>query len=253
MKLRTRLIIMLLIPILTLSFFAQYEMRQTMNSVAETDRMHKLIQFTSKFSSMVHELQKERGLSTGHLGSSDDGFATELSKQHKLSDLKISELKLSLNDFDVSAFGEIFPTKLDNALRDLAQIEQKRQVILKREISYIDTLDFYTETLNEQFLDLIVELAKLSSISHSGKFNAFANFFQSKELAGIERAIISNVLAKGQFSKDTYKRFTNLIYNQETYSKIFSNLANYDQKRFLDEIMDDPIFSEVARMRSLIL
>ena len=253
MNLRSKLIIMVMIPTLTLGFLALFEVRQTMNSVAETDRAHELILFTSKFSSMVHELQKERSLSTAHLGSSSHEFAEKLPKQYKLSDRKIIELKSHLNDFDVSAFGESFPTKLENALRDLAKIKQKRQAILKKEISYIDALDYYTETLNGQFLDFIVELVNLSSFKQSGEFNAFANFFQSKELVGIERAIISNVLTTGKFSNDMYERFTKIIYNQETYNEIFSNLANDDQKRFYEEILNDPIFTEVARMRSLIL
>ena len=137
---------MLMIPILALLFFVQSEVRKSMNSVAETDRTLSLLQLTVEFSDMVHELQKERGLSSGYLGSGGAKFATELHVQHKLSDVKIANLKSFLKDFDVSAFGASFPTKLVNALTDLAQIEQKRQSILKQEISYIDTLDYYTKT-----------------------------------------------------------------------------------------------------------
>ena len=146
--------------------------------------------------------------------------------QHELSDVKIAKLKSFLKDFDVSTFGVSFPTKLVNALTNLAQIEQKRQSILKHEISYIDTLDYYTKTLNGQFLDFIVELSTLSFIKQNEKFNAYTIFLQSKELAGIERAVINNVLTRGQFGEGMYERFTELVNDQAIYNKIFSNLAN---------------------------
>ncbi|MCP4252429.1 MAG: response regulator [Candidatus Scalindua sp.] len=253
MNLRTKMAIMLIIPILALIFLAQYEIRRSMYSVSETDKSRKLIQFTSRFSSMVHELQKERGLSTGYLGSGDSTFTTKLLEQHKQSDVKISILKSFLDGFYISNFGDSYPAKLENVLSNLTLIKQTRQAILKKEITYIDALNFYTETLNGQFLDFIVDLVSLSSIRQSVEFNAYVYFFQSKELAGIERAVISNALARGQLSDNMYELFTRHINNQAVYEKIFSDLASEEQKRFLASTMTDPAFEEVAKIRSIIL
>jgi signal transduction histidine kinase len=254
---RAKMIIMLVIPLLAVLFFVQLEIRRSLNSVAETERTFQLLQFTVIFSDMVHELQKERGLSSAYLGSINtarrEKFSAKLITQHRLSDTKIAAAESFLTHFDVLEFGTRFPQKLNQAIADLAQIDQKRRIILHREMDYTEALGYYTDTLNGQFLSFIAELVTLSSINQQGEFNAYANFFQSKEFTGIERAIGSYVLARGQFDKGLYEMFTKLINDQATYKRLFFNLADTQQRRMLEATLRDPVFAEVESMRSTLI
>lgn len=125
LTLKRKMMLMLIIPVLVMVFLAQSEMRQSMSSVSENDRISNLAQFSVKASAMVHELQKERGASAGYLGSGGTKFVSELPAQHKQTDVKIGDLKSFLQEFDASVYGADFSKQLEGALANLAQIEQK--------------------------------------------------------------------------------------------------------------------------------
>ncbi len=252
LTLKNKMIYMLIIPILALIYFAQSEMRQSMSLVSENEKIRVLAHFSVKASSMVHELQKERGASAGYLGSGGTKFVSELPAQHKQSDVKISELTSFLKDFDTSDYGEEFSNQLDGALANLSQLEQKRESILKQELAIGDALKYYTKSLNAPFLKLSGSLATLSS---SGKISvmagAYANFLQSKERAGVERAVLTGTFAKDIFAPGMFNKFQSLVSIQDTYMNVFLNLASSSQREFYNNTMTGEAIDETRRMRGI--
>ncbi len=248
MTLYKKIILMMLIPFMAILYLVQLDIRSSVDSVKKTERTQELIEFLSIFSNMVHELQKERGASTGYIGSQGTKFRKNLKEQQKLSDLRIAELKVFLGHFDASFFGKNFPAKLEKALNNLSQIDTKRQQILRLEINFNDTLDYYTISVNEQLLNFFVELISQSSISQSKEFSAYVNFFQGKELAGIERAIGANIFAVGKFESGLFERFKVLVNKQNASTEIFLDLASTKQRNFFIQTMDQPDVKEVEKI-----
>ena len=68
-------------------------------------------------SNLVHELQKERGLSAGYLGSKGTKFSDDLTRQRKLSDDRLQELQRVRGECPV--LPEVFSSRLDEAARPL--------------------------------------------------------------------------------------------------------------------------------------
>ena len=56
-------------------------------------------------SAVIHELQKERGLSAGFIGSKGARFSAELDSQRKLTDEKRSQLDAIVASFDREEIG----------------------------------------------------------------------------------------------------------------------------------------------------
>ncbi len=253
MTLYKKIILMMLIPFMAILYLVQLDIRSSVESVRKTGQTQELIKFLSIFSNMVHELQKERGISTGYIGSQGTDFQGNMEIQHKHSDLKIKELELFLEHFDASFFGKDFPVKFEKALGNLQQIDTKRQQILELEIDFETTIDFYTISLNKQLLDFIVELVSLSSVSQSKEFSAYVKFFQGKELAGIERAIGTNFFAAGKSDSGLSERFKVLLRQQKINTEIFLDLASSKQKDFFRQTMNDPAVEEIEGLISQVL
>lgn len=250
-QLRWKLLIMLAIPIIATILFAQSEIRQSWSTVSEVKSLEQLAQFSVRSSGLVHELQKERGASAGFLGSKGKKFVTELPAQHKLTDQKVIELKLFLDGFESTSFGQEFNTRLEEVMTMLAEIGDKRSAIVSQQLKIKAALGYYTG-MNGKYLELIGYLAKLSSIGElSNQATSYVNFLQSKERAGIERAVLTNTFAKDQFGEGMFSKFSTLVNDQATYIKVFQSLANAEQKRFFEEKLSGPVIDEVVRMRSI--
>ncbi len=253
MTLYKKIILMMLIPFLAILYLVQLDIRSSVESVRKTEQTQELIEFLSIFSNMVHELQKERGASTGYIGSQGTKFREKLEQQNKLSDSKILQLRTFLEGFDASFFGKSFPMKLEKALSNLEQLGSMRQQILRLELNFTETIDYYTTSLNKQLLDFIVELVSLSSVSQSKEFSAYVKFFQGKELAGIERAIGTNIFAADKFDNGLFERFKVLLAQQKTNTEIFLDLASTKQRDFFSQTMNNPVVTEIEKMRFHIL
>ena len=59
---------------------------------SEMGQLQENMVLAGKISMMVHEIQKERGMSAGYLGSKGEKFASEIIKQRRLTDKRITDL-----------------------------------------------------------------------------------------------------------------------------------------------------------------
>ncbi|MDH5382903.1 MAG: nitrate- and nitrite sensing domain-containing protein, partial [Cyclobacteriaceae bacterium] len=241
----------ILIPILGVLF---YGISNVFQSLEENNQMSQLLRLTNmsiKIGNVVHETQKERGNSAGYIGSNGDDFGEELKGQYLLTDTKISELESFMDDEDLSDFGEDLNNSVDSVLVNLGNIKDIRNKVLSNDISYNATIGYYTD-LNALFLQTISQISKVSSNSEITNLSfAYVNFLQSKELAGIERAILSNTFAKGSYAPGAYNRFSRLLSSQETYLDVFISSISKEQAGFYKEKMSNETIAEVENTRAI--
>ena len=107
LKLRWKLIAITLVPVLSLIYYALSEVSRDNAILTENERILQLSQFSVGASSLVHEFQKERGLTAGFMGSRGKNFATELSAQRQQVDKKAQGLATILANLDETVFGDI--------------------------------------------------------------------------------------------------------------------------------------------------
>ncbi|MAC84822.1 MAG: chemotaxis protein [Arcobacter sp.] len=209
-----------------------------------------LIVLNTKISLLLHETQKERGASAGYLGSKGKKFKDILEKQRNLTNERIEEFKTYLNGFSY------YPSKgketINKVLDDLSKIQKLRSGIDKLEIKAKNAIGFYTN-LNANLLYFI---AKSSLIAEDEliikNITAYYNFLMSKERAGIERAVGSNVFAEGTFAPGVFLKFLTLINEQDAYIKSFY-VYNSEKEEYVREKFKNPIVDEVQRMRDILL
>jgi len=245
MSLRLKLIIALIIPIIGMVYFTT---QIGMNNIAEETKINKLkinIKDSIYISNLVHELQKERGLSSGFIGSKGKKFQLELKDQRALTDLSLKKFKNYISSMDVTK-------KYSYLFMELKILDAIRNSVDKQNITASNILKYYS-VINEKFLDFIeIQSMKSNSKMLSQMQISYINILRAKETAGIERGLLSNGFASGKIDNEMYRQFCVLVASQETYLKSFKSFISKKQLINFNKKMANENVYEVDRLRELV-
>ena len=152
-KMRNKLMLMLALPVLSMLYFSIGSLISSYDTANRMDQLQNSMVLAGKISLMVHEVQKERGMSAGYLGSKGEKFANELMDQRHLTDKRIADLK----DFVESFEGGLLDSKLESAATMILPIASLRSKVTDLHVSVGDAVITYT-AVNTAYLDVISEI-----------------------------------------------------------------------------------------------
>jgi HAMP domain-containing protein len=135
---------------------------------------------------------------------------------------------------------------VETKLKRLADI---RRGVQQLSIPVGDAISYYTQ-MNASLLSVpgeAVHISKESDISMS--LAAYYDFLQAKERAGIERAVLSNSFAAKGFGPGMYKRFIELVTEQDTYFRSFGVYATQEHKEAYESTLTEPASVSVNNYR----
>ncbi len=248
-KVGGRISLLLAVPVVAVFLLGGMAVVQEITRVTDAAKLSRLINLAPSISAVVHDMQKERGMSAGFIGSKGEKFADALPGQRKDTDAVVGKLDTKLAEFDRSAFGDELKAKLDRAQESLQQMGAVRQNIDTFKASIGDMAKYYSGTI-QSLLSIVEQMAVVSGEASMTKaVTGYTSILQGKERAGIERAMGAAGFGAGEFSGPVYNRFVQLIAQQDTYQSIFNNYASDDQIQYLDETVKGPTVDEVERMR----
>lgn len=250
-NLRNKLIVMLLVPILALAFFAAELLYEQQQEAKQMGQLVQLTELASKLSMLVHETQKERGASAGFIGSNGNNFADMLPKQHKLTDQRRSDYLSLLKSLDQTQFSHRLNTNISALNKDLEQLPKMRKQVLGLTIGLGQAVPWYT-AMNTKLLAIIEEMPHMVSDADLVRnLTVYANYLQSKERAGIERAVLSATFGADKFAPGMFKKFVELVAAQDNYLHVFKALANQADIDFYQQAMKHESIAAVDAMRNL--
>ncbi len=252
MTIKSKLRLLVLLPLVVLiiistkAIYIDYKHQQSLEKLSIG------VELSVKIAKLIHETQKERGITIGYTSSKGKKFANKLSPQRVNTDKKIIELKSFLSKNDFSKINKDIDNLLINTFNKLSEINSIRNNIDSLSISGIKAIEYYSNT-NKMFLDIIASIIKLSTLPEAGEqIVAYSNFLFSKEKAGVERAIGSGTLAKNKFipaSKIKYIKFTA---SQKAYMVNFLRYSSTSSKRFYEKTLKGKDIEEVNRIRQIL-
>lgn len=251
LSLRAKFILMLMLPLAGMLLFSGQGIWEKRSLSGQMEQLGKLTDLAVMVSALVDESQRERGRTSGFLGSKGQEFRTELAAQRQATDQKVGQLRESVQRQDPVQFGQVFSTAFRQGMEQLAQLGRIRQEVDSLKIEAKEAINYYTE-MNASFLDLI---GLSSHLAPNGEIatltTAYANFLQGKERTGLERAVMTNTFARDNFAPGMYRRFIGLVSEQETYHRVFVTLATKSQGAFFQQTVVGKPVAEVARMREI--
>jgi len=251
MGIKKKLIALTFIPLLGLSYLTLTKINDDRIFNQKLKDVQILVSVSKSISLMIHETQKERGMSAGFVGSKGKQFDTMLPQQRKLSDVKIEEFKKSLELIDKTHYPKEFNEEVENLLRDLGQLPQVRQSVsnLEKDVGWV--VKKYTD-MNTKMLDIAAYAAALSPENAMTKaLVAYTAYLKSKERSGIERAVLSGTFGANAFAPGMYAKLITLIAEQNAYMDTFSDNATDKMRQLYKEAQNHPSFDSVEKMRTV--
>jgi len=242
---------MLVFPIVGLLYFSIVEIVEIVAEykvLSEMEKIKHLSVFAIKSSNLVHELQKERGMTAGYIASKGKKFAIKLPEQRRVVDKRLTELKLYLSEYDVKDYGGDLLNELVNKISsELDVLRSKREAVTSLTISVKDAIGYYTG-LNTKLLSSVGQIATLSSNSEVSRLaSTYINFLQSKE----ERAVLSGAFSVGHFSEGMYEKYLQLVVEKNIFMNVFKTFVHSEQMNFLENTLKGKNVGEVNRYRKI--
>jgi len=253
LTIKQKLHIVLVISIVSLLYFAINVVFNNYDVYSNMKKVKKAIILSTYLSDFVHETQKERGASAGFLGSKGKKFTSMLPNQRKLTDQKYNILVEYIKQSNIKSIDEKIKVALDDMLDYKEQMSGIRNRVDSLSIPLKDALKYYT-TLNTKILNTISKIALFSNNAQIAKEAiAYSAFLLSKERAGIERAVGSNVFAANKFAKGLKAKLITLISAQNSYMDMFLKTSDKEGIEYYKRTLVGEAINEVNRMRNLLL
>lgn len=250
MTIKKKVIIALIIPVAALLFYSFSSLYRNYKSYSDMKQIRTMVQVSAEISRLVHELQKERGMTAGFIGSHGEKFASEIKTQRNETDKNLDSIEtfLSAND---GRLPEDVEDSIKDGLAKLNGVSSIRSNTDSLGIDAAEALKFYTE-INFKLLDVVYKIPAYTSETEIAEMLvAYASFLQAKERSGIERAVLTNTFSQDAFGDGMYKKFLELTAQQDTYLAVFNGVANEGVKQLYLEHASDPSFSAVQQMRDV--
>ncbi|WP_421245859.1 methyl-accepting chemotaxis protein [Aeromonas sanarellii] len=237
-----KMLLVVCLPLLALLFFSGRYVYERYRVEQEMSEARAALEVVKEAAQLAHELQKERGMSAGFLGSGGNKFRDALPAQRKVVDTLLQRFRQ-----------EPALLALTEVQQALAGLTAMRERVSDLGVEVAEQVGFYTRLVTE----LLAVVDGISVDSRDATIalqtNAYAAFLQSKERMGLERATLSNVFGRGSFTPALLQQFISLLAAQNTYLERFQAVASPAQRQLLRESLASPVVAKVAAMETLAL
>ena len=253
LSIKQKLILIMLIPLLVVILLAAKLAVDSFSTSKNLRSLENVVVLSTKIGALVHETQKERGMTAGFLGSSGEKFKVELPTQRINVDEKLKDLNSFLDVFNKNDYSPEFLENLNAGLKKLENLSDTRSGVTALSLNAALAIAYYTD-LNKLLLNVIGSITKLSnSATVSQQLVSYMSFLLSKERAGIERAVGTNTFAKDSFGVGMKAKFYTLIAEQDAYMDSFLKVSNSKIVQFYETTLKANSIEEVERIRKIAL
>lgn len=249
-SIKYKLSVIMLLPILALTIFIGLKVWDLQQKAARQQQLVGLMDISITANNLVHEIQKERGLSAGFLSSHGEKFADDMIKQRQKANEAFEAYKIKIESYKLKSFGEGYSEQISIAYNELTKVDDIRKKISDFQIDQPTAVAYYT-SLTTKLLG-ITEKALVSTHDDNilRELSAYLYFIQAKEKAGIERATGAAGFGSG-WNPALLNKFEDLISTQKTYLNVFLTYASEAERIEYQEMAKDPVFLNIEKMREV--
>ncbi|MBF0627497.1 MAG: nitrate- and nitrite sensing domain-containing protein [Magnetococcales bacterium] len=201
---------------------------------------------------VIHEGQKERGLTSGYLSSGKKRFRAELEAQRAVSDQAGGAWRAWFVRESWRHFPTGFITLVERASGSAERLQAIRREADGESGNANEVVPKYTGEL-AILLGLITDLPGHSrNVDLAARALSYAHLVAGKELAGQERALMMAVFTADRFDPAKLTRYASLVGGQGVHFKSFQDLATPEQMDKAKAWQGSPVEEEVQKIRKLV-
>ncbi|MBB3182854.1 methyl-accepting chemotaxis protein [Halomonas fontilapidosi] len=253
LPMRRKFLLSLLLPLLALAWFAGNGIVERQHLASEMVELTSLTSLSQHAGNLIHELQRERGMSSGFIGSQGETFGNRLSAQHNASDRAINAYQQTLGSLDLAALDESLASQAADIEQQLSATPAIRQQVKRLNVSAEEAVSHYT-ALNNALMAMIGRVTHLTADADiSRRLGAYFTLLKAKDLAGIERALLANAFSTNLMRSATHQRLVSMLGQEKAYLESFRTLANDTTRQQLTEVLNDADVQRAAPLRQIAL
>lgn len=252
-SMRMKLFIALFPLLLALIWFAGSGMLSRIGTERQMDTIGQLTTLARSTGDVVHQLQRERGMSAGFIGARGQQFRDEILVQRKLTDDALVKLNQALARTDTNLIQGNIAATLKMFKDNIQSLDATRNAISALNIEASKSTQFYTQTIS----GLLSFVGGIGQLSASGpmvnELAAFYSLLNLKEQAGIERALLTNVFSVDRFSDGQFRMLSDVVGKQEAWLTATRRFSSEAQAGELDKALASAEVTRALELRTIAL
>ncbi|MEA3286989.1 MAG: nitrate- and nitrite sensing domain-containing protein [Candidatus Marinimicrobia bacterium] len=253
-KISTKILALIIVPSLAAFVSLTMVLSEKSNDLEVTAKVNSLVEYVVNTSSLLHELQKERGASAVVISSKGTQMRSEIEVQKRDTDAALANFNKFQETFNPGDYSPDFKDDLSQFKRLLLDITSKRNAVTTLTISKSDAVKYYT-AINSLMVKSFQQAGLLAK--HKDLLipaTAMINFISAKEYAGIERALMSGICAANvAIDLATFEKWMMVWKGQAALLNNFAYQAEQSVSDFYKQKMSGPENADVVKIRNILL
>ncbi|MBL8834666.1 MAG: nitrate- and nitrite sensing domain-containing protein [Alphaproteobacteria bacterium] len=251
LRVATRLGLAVALPLIGVVALAGVVVTWERQYATQMSQLSTLVGTSIEIGNLVHELQRERGMSAVFINSGGVQMAAELPGQRQRTDERLAAYRAALAALDLASFDGNIRESFAAATNAVQALAARRAEISARSIAAPVSNAFFTATIGHM-LSVTREAVKSSDDARvTAALLSYYSYLTAKERSGQERATGAVGFAAGRFEPAQHSTFLGILADQRTFFEVFGSFATPAQRRFATETVVGPAVDDVERMRRI--
>lgn len=253
-RVRTKIFALTAAPIAVMSLLMAFSTLKEWRTAREMGKIDRASSLAVATRNVVHELQRERGLTIGFLASGGDRYGTELAVQRTTTDANVDAFIESLGETDGVDHDPALRRRIDAAESELQRLRGARGSVSADALSVEELDAIYTDAI----ASLIGVIEEMVRITHNAEITqmitAYVNLLEGKERADRERIVLGSALGDGGFTDvGAFVRLVEVQSEQSLYLNTFLAGATPEAREVYERTLQDEAVQDVERIRRAVL
>jgi methyl-accepting chemotaxis protein len=242
----TRIAFACAIPLVGVFLVVSYVLWDVRSRASLANDVASVAEFAPDVGRLIHELQRERGLSNGFLGSGGKQFAQEIAQQRKATDEAVRAFD---GQEAVRAKLAVIDKTSDEAIQRLSDLASVRSRISQMILAESDAFRWYTNVI-EALMQSVNAIGVLHPEGDAVRsIVVYRALLQTKELAGQERGRGANFAVIGRMSRADFQSMSGLAASQEMTLNVAMMFATQEQKALISGFRSDARNQGISNVR----
>ncbi|WP_027859627.1 nitrate- and nitrite sensing domain-containing protein [Marinobacterium jannaschii] len=217
-----------------------------------------LVELAAEIGDLLHQVQKERGLTSGFLNGDARKYQKEVKLLRETTDQFAEKLLKRSGQMKESVRFPGLRAILDGIRTDIKRLPSLRYG--RVDLRLADNLksdpfqsggvfDAYTD-INTKLLESVKQISFYTERSRLiGSLASYSNLLYYKELLGQERAILARVFVQGSFESGLFRRIIETSAQENAYKELFLSLADDEAVSFYKQSVNSSLMLRADEMR----
>jgi len=258
LHIRSKLAAILLVPLVAVVVLASIGIGSRTSAAARAARVQDASEFAVTATGLVHELQQERTLSAGYVGSGKTQGFSALQSQWAKTDQAKEQFATAARKLEqhLSAYDPQLVSGLRTVIGALGGLDSQRNRMDQNiSITVAETLSLYDATIGH-LLDVNAQVAVGSNNERLLRtVSAFVALSRLKNATDLERAYLNAVLAAGHFdpAQGEFQRFSGYVEDEGLWAAQFRAFATAEQRNLLAATVSGTSVDRASALRDAAL